>query len=375
MKSSAELTNMINAQSSEQLSPSYERLRPKTLSELKNLPPRNMLVKGLLGVGEMSVFFGEPKCGKSFLVTHLGLAIAAGQDWAGKKVKHGPVVYVAAEGAGGFAKRIEAHSQHNDGIEGAQFYSIMTSVNMLDPEADLEPLIYWIRHYGALLVVLDTLSRTMQGGNENSPDHMGAYIANCDKIREETGAHVLIIHHKPKGSDKNTPRGHSSLFGAVDALVRISKSTSGSVAIIEASKDDAGGWKVGFNLKVIEVDKDEDGEAITSCAGVISDEVPEDAEKPLSLSQSEFMHALWAVLTTHGISVQNHPTINNGTKCIRSEKLKVEFCARWDGKYEAQSRAYNRVRDDLRKKGRIGFRDGFIWDVKSKEKSLQPNQT
>ena len=172
-----ELISKINSLPAVHLDPGYERLRPLTLEQLRNRPPRTMLVKGLLGVGELSVWVGEPKCGKSFLVTHLCLAIATGQKWGGKRVKQGPVVYVAAEGTGGFAKRIEAHRRHHGEVETAQFFPILTGVNLLEPEADVEPLIYWVKETGAKLVVLDTLSRTMPGGNENGPEDMGQYIA------------------------------------------------------------------------------------------------------------------------------------------------------------------------------------------------------
>ena len=36
-----------------------DRLKPILISDLKNLPPRQYLIKGLLGMGEMSVWYGE----------------------------------------------------------------------------------------------------------------------------------------------------------------------------------------------------------------------------------------------------------------------------------------------------------------------------
>ena len=296
--------NEINPQPRMQWIPEFERLRPITLEQLKNLPPRDMLVKGLLGVGEMSVWVGEPKCGKSFLVTNLGLAIATGQEWFGKKVKQCPVVYIVAEGRGGFAKRIEAHHQHHGDINDAPFYPIPTSVNLLDPDADLASLIYWVQQTEAKVVIADTLSRTMAGGNENSPECMTTYIANCDRIRNETGAHVLVVHHKPKG-DRNTPRGHSSLFGAVDALILVEKTHAGRVVTLEASKDDEDGGKFGFNLEVIEVGTDEDGDPITSCAVVVSDEPPAKKERRINGDKARALEALHDVLISSGLTINN----------------------------------------------------------------------
>jgi hypothetical protein len=52
--------------------------------DLGNEMRKTWLVKGLLGVGEMSSFYGEPGSGKSVLVEDLGLHIAAGRPWHGR---------------------------------------------------------------------------------------------------------------------------------------------------------------------------------------------------------------------------------------------------------------------------------------------------
>jgi len=336
------------------------------LSELEELLPRTMLIKGVLGVGEMSVVFGEPKCGKSFLVTHLGLAVAAGLEWFGKKVKQGPVIYIVAEGQGGFAKRIEAHRQHHGGIKDAAFFTIPTGVNLLEPGADVMPLVHWIKHHSAKLVIVDTLSRTMPGGNENSPDDMGAYIANCDKTREETGAHVLIVHHKPKG-DRNTPRGHSSLFGAVDALVLVEKRQTGNVATLEASKDDEDGWSFGFNLEVIEVGTDEDGDTITSCAVVPSDTVPAKKERRITGDKARAMEALHNVLISSGRTINNRTGFPPNAKCAEIEVWRQEFYAKKDGTPEAKQKAFKRALDGLYDMGKAAYRDGLVWAISGDE--------
>ena len=352
----------INNRPEEQLDPKYERLRPLTLAQLEAVPPRQMLVQGLLGAGEMSVWFGEPKCGKSFLVTHLGLHIATGKTWFGKKVKYGTVIYVVAEGAGGFAKRIKAHRQHYNDIDEAKFFPIPTGVNLLDPDADLEPLIYWIKYHSTSLVVLDTLSRTMPGGNENAPDDMGSYIANCDRIREQTGAHVLIIHHKPKGNN-NAPRGHSSLFGAVDALILVEKRESGNTATVKASKDEEDGWKLGFCLEVLVVGMDEDREPITSCAVVIDEDALENNRKPLTGDLRMAKAALDDVLISGGRTINNHHGIPNNTRCADFEAWRREFYSRASDKpsQEAKRQAFSRNSRSLRDKGVCAFRDDLVW--------------
>jgi putative DNA primase/helicase len=342
------------------LDPRVERLRPLTLEELKSLQPRRMLVKGLLGAGEMSVWFGEPKCGKSFLVTNLALAISTGQEWCGKKVKQVPVIYIAAEGAGGFAKRIEAHRRHHGGIDDAKFYPILTGVNLLDPDADLGPILHWVEEFDAGLVIVDTLARTMAGGNENSPEDMGIYIANCDKIREMTGAHVSVVHHSPKHNN-NTPRGHSSLFGAVDALIRVEKRETGHAAKVEASKDDEDGLEIGFSLKVIEVGVDEDGSTVTSCAVITDVEAPAKKEKRLTGDTLRAMEALIDVVNRDGRPITNHSGIPDGTYCVAVEIWRQEFYSVKPGSSEAKQKAFKRAMDRLNELRKANHRDGLVW--------------
>ena len=63
------------------------------------LPERAYLLKGLLSPGELSVWWGPPKCGKSFLLMSIGYAIAQGRNVFGRHVHKARVLYLACEGA------------------------------------------------------------------------------------------------------------------------------------------------------------------------------------------------------------------------------------------------------------------------------------
>jgi hypothetical protein len=206
----------------------------------------------------------------------------------------------------------------------------------------------------------------MVGGNENSPEDMGAYIANCDKIREATGAHVLVIHHSPKHNN-NTPRGHSSLFGAVDVLIRIEKRQTGNVATVEASKDDEDGWEIGFSLKVVDVGFDEDGGKITSCAVVIGEEAPAKIEKPLTGNKALAREALINTLGRHGQLSSGYSDIADGTRCTPVELWRIEFYAIKEGNLEAKQRAFNRALSGLRDMKYLDLRDDFVWLISKGE--------
>src|SRR5262249_48369835 len=67
-----------------------------------------------------------------------------------------------------------------------------------------------------VLIVFDTLARCFVGGEENTARDMGRLIANVDRIRVETGATVLLVHHT--GLKKQRARGHTALDGAADTI-------------------------------------------------------------------------------------------------------------------------------------------------------------
>jgi hypothetical protein len=58
------------------------------------------LIKGMLDEDALSVIYGPPKKGKTFIALSIGDAVAAGDPWAGRKTRQGFVMYIAAEGGG-----------------------------------------------------------------------------------------------------------------------------------------------------------------------------------------------------------------------------------------------------------------------------------
>jgi hypothetical protein len=62
---------------------------------------------------------------------------------------------------------------------------------------------------------------------------MGAVITAVDRIQRATGAHCSLIHHVPVDRTDRM-RGHSSVLGAVDLTVRITKDDK--IVTVEADK-------------------------------------------------------------------------------------------------------------------------------------------
>lgn len=185
------------------------------------------LIDGWYDRGAMIVTYGESNAGKSNVVLSQSIAIASGQPWAGCNVHQGLVVYVAAEGGRSLKKRIKAYKKLA-GVEGIPFALVPCPIDLLRPTGDTKAVIELVhqaeKHFGqpCLMVVVDTASRALAGGNENAPDDMGALVMNCDRIRAATNAALHLIHHSGKNKAAGA-RGHSLLRAATDTEIEVTK--------------------------------------------------------------------------------------------------------------------------------------------------------
>lgn len=228
-------------------------------------------VEGLLVEGAMSVIYGESNSGKTFWTTDLALHVAAGMPWNGREVKQGAVIYCALEGAHGIRNRIAAFKQHYH-LEDAEipFVVIPVSINLLDPNADVEALVATIKAVAqrfetpSVLTIIDTLSRAMAGGNENASEDMGALVNTGDLIRQATATHLAWIHHSGKDTAKGA-RGHSLLRAATDTEIEISADGQQRQAEVRKQRDLEGGSVFCFTLKQITLGQNRRGKDVTSC--------------------------------------------------------------------------------------------------------------
>lgn len=238
-----------------------------TFASTKALP---WIIKGVLPKAGLGVVYGASGSGKSFAVLDMGMAIARGVEWRGRKVRQGRVAYVAAEGADGFRKRVAAYALHY----GVDLSSVPMTVlngapNLLEKQ-DAVDVAKGIRASGgADLIVVDTLAQVTPGSNENAGEDVGRALGYCRRIHEVTGAMVLLIHHAGKDASKGA-RGWSGLRAACDAEIEVVREGDARALRLTKSKDGEDGLEWGFALEVVQVDVDEDLEPVTSCVVVES---------------------------------------------------------------------------------------------------------
>lgn len=242
--------------------------------------PLAWMVKKVLPKADIGAVFGESGSGKSFFVLDLALAIASGRDWRGHKTTPGRVLYIAAEGAGGMVRRLQALAQHHGvELEGLALDVLGDAPNFLERQ-DIGDLLEAIKASGRYdLVVVDTLAQVTPGANENSGEDMGRALAHCKALRQRTGAMVLLVAHAGKDTAKGL-RGWSGIKGALDVEICVERSDDYRAATITKMKDGEGeGTEYPFTLQSVTLGQDEDGEAITSCVLQHGQHVPQEARK------------------------------------------------------------------------------------------------
>lgn len=232
------------------------------------------VIKGVLSQGAMSVVYGPSNSGKTFFALDIAFHAAIGAPWRDRRVQQAGVLYLAAEGGRGVKNRIVALKK-TFGVAEVPMAIRRAGLDLLQQNADIEHVVKLAAEVQKravdmpLVIVVDTLSRVMAGGDENSAADMTALIRNIDIIREATGAHIMLVHHTGKDVAKGA-RGHSSLRAATDTEVEV-QTTEGEegeqvrAAFVAKQRDYQGGEYFAFHLKSVPLGIDQDGDEVSSC--------------------------------------------------------------------------------------------------------------
>jgi len=250
--------------------PKPPRFTPVPVAEFANRPAPEWIIKGVLPRAELVVLYGESGSGKTFIALQMAACIARGVPWRNHKVRQGRVVYVAAEGAGGFRNRCRAYAQHQDLDLADMPLGVIADVPNLLLKDDALALAKGIGR--ADVIFVDTWAQTTPGGNENSGEDMGKALSHCKGIRRATGALVVLVHHSGKDASKGA-RGWSGLRAAADAELEVVRGATGRLLRTGKQKDGTDDLEWGFDLETLEIGRDEDDDPITSCV-VVEAQVP-----------------------------------------------------------------------------------------------------
>ena len=197
----------------------YEILTAANFSEPQE--PILWTVDGLISEGSVSVFFGEPGCGKTWALFDLALCVARGAPWLDMATKQGAVLIIDEDsGRRRLSRRMgEAMRGHEAGPETPISAVSMANFDLGNKE-DADEVRGLIIRKNASLVIIDHLANIMPGRDENAVKDTAPIMHTLRKIAEDTQAAIIVIHHSNKTGGY---RGSSAIKGAIDLLLSVEK--------------------------------------------------------------------------------------------------------------------------------------------------------
>jgi hypothetical protein len=217
------------------------------VSELLSPKPVDYLIDHTLEADCLSLVFGAPGMGKSFLAVDWSASIATGTPWQGRDVSQGAVFYLAGEGHSGLSRRLRAWEIASGvSLAKAPLYVSKTPAQLMDEESTaavvnkMESLCSLHGH--PALIVIDTLARNMGSGDENSNADIAKFVAMIDLVKAYLKCAVLIVHHSGH-YDAQRARGGSALPAAVDTSFRmdgkLSKGKLNNLALVHVKSKES----------------------------------------------------------------------------------------------------------------------------------------
>lgn len=345
----------------------------------------SFIVNGWITENSITFVGGSSGSGKSFLVLHLSMCLARGEDFFEAQVKRCGVIYQAGEGGLGLLDRMEAYNQHYKvpEDEAIPFALLPTKINIFAKESrDVENMIAEVRalkvkmDVESAVVVIDTLRKATGGADEISGKDNAVIVDNLDRIRSECGVSVIVVHHT--NADGKKLRGHTSLRDDVDQVIMITndKETGIRTALLDKMKDGEDGREMKFSLASIPVRQTEDGEVVTSCAVMSVSEkqrLKKEQERQgiwVSPTERKILMNIFAAVDRHGIFVvdeKEYPKAAMGKTIVRYETyrdISLERMPEEADRKKATDQIYKefqRAKNDMIRKGIIGLTSPYMW--------------
>jgi hypothetical protein len=305
----------------------------------------------------------------------LSCHVAAGRPWFGRRVSQGATLYLACERGALVKRRFAAWRLHHD-IDDLPLAVVADSIDLRSSPADADAIIACAAEIAdrtgqaVRLIVIDTASRALAGGDENGPIDMGRFVANLAKVQHETGAHIMVLHHVPV--DGNRMRGHTALLAACDTTIRIEKIGTVRAASIEKTNDGADGEQVAFTIESVDLGHHpETGETTTApiCIPAAGD-VPQPAKRQKITKAARLtLSALTEALNSSGqLSKQESGRMPAGVRTVslsewRQTAYRMGISA--SPEERAKQQAFKRGSEYLIGDGTVAVWDDRVWITRS----------
>jgi hypothetical protein len=249
-------------------------------------------------------------------------------------------------------------------------------------------------------VVIDTLNKVTPAMDEINGKEVGIVMARLDRIKEECGCGLWLVHHMNANGDR--PRGHTSLYAAFETAIKITRSLDEKYnddgklrdkrfMQIEKQREGEDGGRYPFYLRGFTIGVDEDGDPIPACTVEWLDEGrdqsiknrprPQAQDSTATMTDQNRMtyRALRRALDEYGMSAPPSLGLPKTISRVVDRKYwgqiyRQNFAA--DDSDEAVKKALQRGNNFMIKGGIIGRNNPYVWitgkSIKGEPKRPEP---
>lgn len=205
------------------------------------IPPVQWIIDSVLPLDALAVLYADAGAGKTFIALDWCASLSAGfPDWQGYALRPDTkILYIYAEGGPGLRKRRDAWQAHHSVKMGMGLTFLLRGLNFLvkpndtgdDEWSQLKEI---VEQLSPALIVVDTMSRAIPGGDENDQATMSFLMARADDLRELAGwGTVLFLHHTNRSGSGY--RGSSVIRGQVHTMIELNED---SILRVDKQRDD-----------------------------------------------------------------------------------------------------------------------------------------
>jgi hypothetical protein len=235
-------------------------------------PGTSWVVPGLLVRRGITLVYGEPKKGKSMALHSIACvataeyATEAERLWCGFKVPKLKIAYIVLEGFNGTLARHDSWENINrvrisDDLvylrKPCNFFGL-SATRWGQPVSDVEVLLRELeaQDFEPNYFIVDTMSHSMAGGKENSPEDMTRVFEQAQILVDRRNAGLAFSAHSTK--DGENFRGTGAIFASVDGMIECRSDRPLQITLTPiAFKDAAAGDPVTVQCETSTVDTEE----------------------------------------------------------------------------------------------------------------------
>jgi hypothetical protein len=325
--------------------PAVPKFKIETPTEFAACEYEDDFIDGVLPDAPYGVIMGQSGSGKTFAAMDLAFAMARGVCWRGRDTKPARVLYIAAEGAVGVRKRLNAYAQHHGVALSDINVEFLGAAPDLTQATDVRALIDSIKARSSCdknlspaqkcapaytHIVIDTWSQVTPGADENSSHDMGAALKHVQTIHRATGARILIVAHMGKDMTKGM-RGWSGFKAAMDYEIEVARDGEQRTLTVTKSRDSMDGVRFAFHLQPVTLGVTKRGKPVVSCVVVHDMGEPAKKRRPPGALQLVMLATLqdffddsgdWLPVDKWVLLAKNRLATKKGEKDQRVHKIK-----------------------------------------------------